>query len=173
LSEPQKDKPKRGPRKDRGTRRVSLPVAIVEDLDRRFPGAVTTPEAVGWIIEERDKAVALAEGAVTLPPAVQARLAPAAEGSGRSVSDLLLMLEEPLSALLDGELAYLSAGAEPPPPGLVVPSLEERLVADFRSKLRAAWPAEPRQEDVSGPPPSAQVVDLMGALKTSLAWEKP
>jgi hypothetical protein len=143
LSEPEKNKPKRGPRKDRGTRRVSLPAWLVKDLEQlaKVEGHVSLE---GLLVEVMAMVQRPAEAEpITLPPAVQARLAPAAEGSGRSVSDLLLMLEEPICDLLDGRLSQTVDG------GMdyrLVPSLEDRLIENFRARIKAVLPAEPAAE---------------------------
>lgn len=157
TEETEAPKPPKKPRKDRGTRRVALPAWLVKDLEAWAKLDSLSLEALLGLWA-REAGRGRREGAITLPQSVLARLAPAAEGSGRSISELLAEMEEDLCGLLDGRLARKVAGV----PGVdqePVPSLEDRLVEAFRARIRAAQTPEV---------PPADVAELAEAIKAGL-----
>jgi hypothetical protein len=136
------------PRKDRGTRRVVLPAWLVKQLEAAASEAGVV--SIADLLDEWNAAMTQEE-VITLPPAVLARLAPAAAGSGRSISELLGDIAGYLCDLLDGKLLTASPRTgdqtreQAPPPSRPanvwsIPSLEELLVDAFRARLR---PQEP------------------------------
>lgn len=115
-------------RRDKGTRRIVLPAWLVKELEKR---ADKEGLSVTGLLEE----LVGATSAITLPPAVLARLAPAAAGSGRTISELLGEMVGDLVELLDGRMSQSVDGGTT---YLLVPSLEDRLVEAFRARIRAA-----------------------------------
>jgi hypothetical protein len=120
------------PRKDRGTRRLSLPALLVGRIEKHAEDVELAPEKfLGKLLSEYE---AGQWETFTLPPAVLGRLGLAAEASGRSLSELLAMMERHLMALMGGDLQHRPAipGAEPEP----IPALEDQLVEEFRARLK-------------------------------------